>query len=114
MVKEKILITGGAGYIGSVLTGHLLERGYHVTCLDNLYYNQKSVFQYASNPNYEFIFGDARDKELLKKILQNVDVIIPLAAIVGMPACNLKPFDAKSINYDAIVLVDELRSPNQK
>ena len=111
---ERVLITGGAGYLGSVITGHLLEKGYHVTCLDNLTYKQKSLLQYARHPNFEFIYGDCRNKELLQKIRHSFDVIIPLAALVGMPACEHKPLEAQSINYESIVLIDSLRMPNQK
>lgn len=112
--KNNVLITGGSGYLGSVLIGHLLDKEYKVTCLDNLSYGQKSLLHYASNPNFDFIYGDARNRELMKKILPNFDVIIPLAAIVGMPACNLKPFDAGSINRDAVIMIDELRRSDQK
>lgn len=111
---EKVLITGGSGYLGSVITGHLLDQGYKVTCLDNLSYGQKSLFAYAGNPDFDFIYGDVRDRELLKKIIGEFDVIIPLAAIVGVPACDSKPIDAKTVNYESIVLIDELRKPNQK
>ncbi|MEK6933941.1 MAG: NAD(P)-dependent oxidoreductase [Nanoarchaeota archaeon] len=112
--QKKVLITGGAGYLGSVLTGYLLEKGFHVTCLDDLRYGQNSIFFYASNPNFNFIYGDVRNKDLLRGIISNFDIIIPLAAIVGMPACNAKPIDATSINYEAIVLINELRSEKQK
>jgi len=111
---ERVLITGGAGYLGSVLIGYLLDKGYHVTCLDNLSYKQKSVVQYARNPNFEFVYGDCRNRDLIQKILPSVDVIIPLAAVVGMPACDQKPMEAESINYEAIKLIDELREPHQK
>ncbi len=112
--KEKVLITGGAGYLGSIFTGHLLNEGYQVTCLDNLMYKQNSLIIYASNPDFDFISGDVRNEGLLKKIVPNFDAIIPLAAIVGMPACDEKPHEARSINYDAIVLINNLRSNNQK
>lgn len=111
---KKILITGGAGYLGSVLTGYFLEKGYSVTCLDDLRYGQNSLFIYAQNPNFNFVYGDVRNKELLQKLVPNFEIIIPLAAIVGMPACNAKPLDAVSINYEAIVLINELRSSKQK
>ncbi len=107
---QKVLITGGAGYIGSVLTSYLLEKGFSVTCLDDLRYGQNSIFIYATHPSFNFIYGDVRNRELLKKIVPNFDVIIPLAAIVGMPACNAKPLDAVSINYEAIVMLNEIRS----
>lgn len=113
--KESVLITGGAGYLGSVLTGHLLEKGYKVTCLDNLLYdNRQSIFNYATNPNFEFVFGDTRNRELLRLVLEDKDVIIPLAAIVGMPACDAKPLEAESINRDAVFLINELRNHGQK
>lgn len=114
MKKENVLITGGAGYIGSVLTGHLLEKNYRVTCLDNFLYRQNTPFNFASNKNYEFFYGDVRDEELLKKLIKDKDVIIPLAAIVGMPACKLRSYDVSSINRDAVLLIDRLRSSNQK
>jgi nucleoside-diphosphate-sugar epimerase len=109
MSKEKVLITGGSGYIGSVLTGHLLEEGHDVTCLDNLIYGQKSLFNYADNPNFNFVYGDARDRNVMKELVPKSDVIIPLAAIVGMPACNLKPMDAENTNKEAIFMLNELR-----
>lgn len=112
--KENILITGGAGYIGSVLTGHLLDKGHKVTCLDDLSYHQKSLFLYAKDSGFEFIHGDARDDGLLKKIISKYDVIIPLAAIVGMPACNARPKEAVEINRDAILMLERIRSRNQK
>jgi len=111
---EKVLITGGAGYLGSVIAGYLLEKEFHVACLDNLSYKQRSLLHYASNPNFRFIYGDVRNKELLVKILPEFDIIIPLAAIVGMPACDARPLDATSINYEAIILLNELRTPKQK
>ncbi|MEK6825525.1 MAG: NAD(P)-dependent oxidoreductase [Nanoarchaeota archaeon] len=111
---QKVLITGGAGYLGSIITGHLLEKGFAVTCLDNLSHKQKSLLHYATNPQFRFIYGDVRNRELLIKILPEFDIIIPLAAIVGMPACDARPLDATSINYEAIVLINELRSSKQK
>jgi nucleoside-diphosphate-sugar epimerase len=114
MVKEKILITGGAGYVGSVLTGHLLKEGYQVTCLDDLRYGQRSLLTYVHDKDFNFVFGDARDEKLLAKEISKVDAIVPLAAIVGMPACNRNPYDAASINRDAVMLVNKLRSPSQR
>ena len=114
MESQRVLITGGAGYLGSIITGYLLEKGFYVTCLDDLRYGQNSIFIYSSNPNFNFIYGDVRNKEILQKIIQNFDIILPLAAIVGMPACNARPLDAVSINYEAIVLINELRSSKQK
>lgn len=114
MVAEKVLITGGSGYIGSVLIGFLLEKGYKVTCLDNLSYGQKSLLHYSNNPNFAFIYGDVRDEDLLRKIVPGFDIILPLAAVVGAPACDLNPINAVSINFDAIKMLNDLRTPQQK
>ena len=96
---QKVLITGGAGYLGSIIAGHLLEKGFQVTCLDNLSHKQKSLLHYARNPRFKFIYGDVRNRDLLIKILPDFDIIIPLAAIVGMPACDARPLHSTSINY---------------
>jgi len=114
MGKQSVLITGGSGYIGSVLTGELLSKGYSVTCLDNLSLKQNSLINYAHNPDFEFIYGDCRDENLLKEIIPKFDILIPLAAIVGMPACKSSPIDAKTINYDAIISLNKIRQPHQK
>ena len=102
----KILITGGAGYIGSVLTPYLLERGYQITVLDNLYYQQDSLLGVCNNKYFDFIRGDARDDELMKTILPKFDVIIPLACLVGAPTCEKNKKLAKSLNYDSIKLIN--------
>lgn len=109
-----LLVTGGAGYVGSVLVGHLLRRGYHVTVLDNLLYSQSSLLQYCSNSHFEFVQGDVRDERLMREQLRSHDAILPLAAIVGAKACDRDPLMATSVNFDAIVLLNRLRSPHQK
>jgi nucleoside-diphosphate-sugar epimerase len=98
----KILITGGAGYLGSVITGKMLNAGYEVIVLDKLIFNQVSLLTYTSNPNFKFIHGDVRNLELLERLCNEVDVIIPLAAIVGFPACASEPELAKDINFKQI------------
>lgn len=108
-----VLVTGAAGYLGSVLCEHLLDAGYQVTALDNLMYGQNSLFHLCANPNFEFIFGDARNPELIQGLVEKADAIIPLAAIVGATACDRDPWGAKSINLEAIRLVNRLRSPQQ-
>lgn len=108
-----VLITGGAGYIGSILTEHLLRRGDKVTAVDTLMYGDHCLFQFCENPNYEFIRGDARDERIMKDLVPKADVIIPLAAIVGAPACAADPYLAKTINFDSVMLANRLRSPNQ-
>lgn len=111
---KRVLVTGAAGYIGSVLIGHLLNHGYKVTGLDNLLYRQITSFHYVTNPNFEFIFGDVRDEQLMRKLLKNHDVIIPLAAIVGAKVCDYNPQLAYSVNFDSIVLLNRLRSVDQE
>lgn len=111
---EKVLITGGAGYIGSVLTEHLLSKGYSVTVLDNLSLGQRTLINLTHQENFNFIFGDVRDKELMQRTVPQFDIIIPLAAIVGAPACERRKHDAQTINYDAIVLIKSLVQSHQK
>ena len=110
----RVLIPGGAGYIGSVLTGHLLNLGHQVTVLDNLYFQQKSLFGYASNPNFDFVYGDTRDRATLEPLMAKNDVIIHLAAVVGMPACKKDPEYSQSLNYGSAKLVADLASKDQR
>jgi nucleoside-diphosphate-sugar epimerase len=109
----RILVTGGAGYIGSILCEYLLNEGYQLTVLDKLIYGQNSLFHLCSNPNFEFIYGDSRDEKMISSILKSTDVIIPLAAIVGVSACNHDPLAARSTNLEAISMINRLRSPRQ-
>jgi len=104
----KILITGGAGYLGSVITEKLLSKGYEVTVLDNLMYNQTSSIIFSHNPNFEFIYGDVRNSELLENLVFDFDVIIPLAAIVGFPACDRDKDLATKVNYEHVRYICEL------
>jgi len=102
MKKAKVLITGGAGYIGSVLTKYLLDRAFDVTVIDNLMYHQTGLFGVCNYPNFNFIYGDARDSNLLKEHVKNKDVIIPLACIVGAPACDNNKQTAETTNVCTI------------
>jgi len=108
-----VLVTGGAGYIGSILTQRLLEAGHNVTVLDNSAYGQHSLFHLCANPNFEFIRGDARDEELVRRSIESADVLIPLAAVVGAPACAKDPALAESLNLEAVKMINRVRSPNQ-
>lgn len=112
-MNQRVLITGGAGYLGSVLCEHLLSVGCEVTVLDALLYGQPSLFHFCANPNFDFVFGDCRDEVTLAKLVAKADVIIPLAAVVGAPACDRDPLLAKSVNLDAIALLNKLRSKQQ-
>jgi nucleoside-diphosphate-sugar epimerase len=108
-----VLITGGAGYLGSVLTPHLLSLGHRVSVLDTLIYGQAPLLENCSNRNFDFVYGDARDACVLRPLLAKTDCIIPLAALVGAPACKRDAVGATSVNRDAIVLLSQLRSKAQ-
>ncbi len=109
-MKENVLITGGAGYLGSVLAEVLLDNGYHVTVFDNLMYKQTSLLHLCDNNRFSFVKGDVTNhKELLPQII-NHNVIIPLAAIVGAPACDANKKLATDVNFGQIqFIVDNLR-----
>lgn len=109
----RVLVTGGAGYIGSILVEHLLDAGFEVTVLDNLMYGQRALGYVASSPRYRFVRGDARDERLMSELVKNADVVIPLAAIVGAPACERDPQLAEEVNVEAIKLLKRLLSPQQ-
>lgn len=111
---SNILITGGAGYIGSVLVPALLKKGHKVTVLDSFLYKQNSLLDCCSNENFGVINGDCRDEETLKKALEGKDFIFPLAAIVGFPACDKDKIAAESVNLGAIETLLRLRAPEQK
>ncbi len=104
-----ILVTGGAGYIGSTLVPNLLNEGHNVTVLDNFMYGQTSLNQLCANKNFNVYNGDVRLKQDLFPLLKQADIIIPLAAYVGAPLCNKDPIGATSTNKDAIfMMIDNL------
>ncbi len=109
----KVLITGGAGYIGSVLIPKLLAKNYEITCVDNLMYEPTSLMMASKNKKFNLIIGDARDKELMKPLIESSDVIIPLACLTGAPLCNKDKTSAKTTNKDAVVMCSELSSKEQ-
>src|SRR5438105_2232057 len=87
-VSMRILITGGAGYIGAVLTPALLADGHEVTVLDNLYFNQNSLLDCCAHESFQIVRGDCRDQAVMKPLVAKADLIIPLAALVGVPLCS--------------------------
>jgi nucleoside-diphosphate-sugar epimerase len=110
---KKVLITGGAGYLGSVLTEVLLNKGYLVTVLDNLNFKQTSIAPFAYHPNFDFVLGDVTNESLLKSLVEKHDVIIPLAAIVGMPACKAQPELTVKVNYEQVKNITKWVTKNQ-
>ena len=112
-MSYKILVTGGAGYLGSTMVPGLLAEGHKVTVLDNFMFKQSSLNHCCYHPEFSVVKGDIREESTIKPLLKNVDVIIPLAALVGAPLCSLDPIGAKTINHDAIRLMLKLVSKEQ-
>jgi nucleoside-diphosphate-sugar epimerase len=108
-----VLITGGAGYVGSILTERFVNQGYLVTVYDNFMYRQNTLLNLCYQPNVKFIRGDVRDVDSLLRQVSKHDIIIPLAAIVGMPACKKNPLGAKQINQDQIENICQAKSKDQ-
>jgi nucleoside-diphosphate-sugar epimerase len=109
----KILVTGGAGYIGSILVPDLLSGGHDVTVVDNFMYAQNSLAHVAANPRFSVVNGDVRNERLMSGLIGDVDVIIPLAALVGAPICARDPLAATSINRDAALWLFTHKSKSQ-
>lgn len=107
------LVSGGAGYIGSILVPLLCEKGYHVTILDNFLYSQDSLLSICHWDTLQIVRGDCRDEQTLRPLVAQADVIIPLAAIVGMPACAADKTAAITTNLHAIALLRRLASESQ-
>lgn len=110
----KILVTGGAGYIGSLLVPALLNHGWSVRVLDNLSFNQTSLLPFFIHDTFEFIRGDIRDIETVKKAVDGVDIIIHLAAIVGAPACKKNEQLAVEVNHYGTANINKARDISQK
>jgi nucleoside-diphosphate-sugar epimerase len=110
----KILVTGGAGYVGSVLVPQLLEKNYKVCVVDNLMYdNGHTIVPFFKNSKFKFIKGDARDESLMKDLVPNFEFVIHLAAIVGFPACRKNPELARTVNVNSSRLISSLLSKDQ-
>ena len=110
----KILITGGAGYLGSIMTPHLLGQGHKVTVLDNFLFRQNSLADCCHYEDFDVIRGDCRDPETIKPLLKDAEVIIPLAALVGAPLCNDDKAAAESVNHGAVKMLCDLASTDQR
>ena len=99
--------------MGSILCERLLRAGHRVTVLDSLLYGQNSLFHVCNDPGFEFVRGDVRDEDLVGGLVKDADVIIPLAAVVGAPACDRDPWLARSVNLEAVQMINRLRSAGQ-
>lgn len=112
--KEKVLVTGGAGYIGSVLVPELLREGYQVQVVDNLLFKQTSLISCFSSPYFSFTKGDICNFDLMDSMIKDADIIIPLAAIVGAPACKENPRLTELVNFESVQYLLKKLSPDQK
>jgi nucleoside-diphosphate-sugar epimerase len=111
--RGRVLVTGGAGYIGSVLTRALLDQGFWVTVLDSFMYRQNSLMDCCADEHFTVVRGDCRDERMMAKLVKNHDILIPLAALVGAPICSWDPIAARSTNLDAVRMLCNLSSPAQ-
>ena len=109
----KILVTGGAGYIGSVLTPTLLAQGHDVTVLDNFYFNQNSLLDCCHSDRFQVVRGDCREENLVRPLVAKADLIIPLAALVGVPLCNTDAIATRTTNQEAVEMLCRLASKSQ-
>ena len=112
-MSYKILVTGGSGYLGSIMVPNLLEAGHKVTVLDNFMFKQASLNHCCAHSEFNVIKGDIREEVTMRLLLRDADVVIPLAAMVGAPMCELDPVGASTINHDAIQLMLKLVSKEQ-
>lgn len=112
-MSYNILVTGGAGYLGSTLVPELLAAGHKVTVLDNFMFDQASLNQVCYDKNFSIVKGDIRIESVMAPLIRGADVVIPLAALVGAPLCNLDPIGATTTNHDAISLMIRLLSKEQ-
>lgn len=110
----QILVTGGAGYLGSIMVPALLADGHRVTVIDNFMWKQNSLAACCADPGFDIVNGDVRNEEVMRPLLAKADVIIPLAALVGAPLCNKDPIAATTTNKDAIATMLRLIGKEQR
>ena len=113
-MSQHILVTGGAGYLGSTIVPDLLAKGYRVTVLDNFMFRQNSLNHACFHPNFSVVKGDVRSKDVIAPLLKSADIVIPLAALVGAPLCNRDPVGAQTVNHDSVLLMLSLLSKDQQ
>jgi nucleoside-diphosphate-sugar epimerase len=113
-MSERVLVTGAAGYIGSILVPALLAKGCEVVALDTFARNDASLASLCADPRFDPVRGDARDEHLIRSLVTRVDTIIPLAALVGAPLCKLDPINAQTTNLDAVLMLLKHMSRDQR
>ena len=113
-MNYNILVTGGAGYLGSTMVPEMLARGYKVTVVDNFMYHQNSLAHVCHNPDFEVVRGDVRIESVMLPLIKKADIIIPLAAYVGAPLCARDPIGASSTNHDALMMMLKNVSKQQR
>jgi len=101
-MRARVLITGGAGYLGPVIAERLLGAGYSVTVVDNLMYGQQTLGHLCHHAGFDFVLGDVRDHALMARLAERADAVLPLAALVGAPACERDPWTARAVNQEAV------------
>lgn len=112
-MSYRILVTGGAGYLGSTMVPELLNAGHHVTVVDNFMFKQTSLHHACYHPHFRVVKGDIRVESVMAPLLKDADIVIPLAALVGAPLCNQDPVGASTINHDAVLMMLKLMSKDQ-
>jgi nucleoside-diphosphate-sugar epimerase len=112
-MTHNVLVTGGAGYLGSTLVPDLLDAGHKVTVLDNFMFRQTSLNHVCHHPNFSVVKGDIRVENTVAPLLKKADIVVPLAALVGAPLCSLDPVGATTTNHDAITLMLKLLAKEQ-
>jgi len=113
-MSQTVLVTGGAGYLGSILVPELLRAEYKVIVLDSFMFKQNSLLECCAHPNFEVVRGDAREEEMVRPLLQKADIVIPLAALVGAPLCSRDRIGTITTNRDAIMMLTKLASREQR
>ena len=113
-MSYNILVTGGAGYVGSVLVPELLKLKHKVTVLDNFMFEPNSLLNCCHYKTFEVVRGDARDKRLIEKLIRDKDIVIPLAALVGAPLCDRDKIGAETTNTGAIKTLAEIMAKQQR
>jgi nucleoside-diphosphate-sugar epimerase len=113
-MTKHILVTGGAGYLGSIMVPDLLAAGYKVTVLDSFMYGQNSLAHVCNNENFSVVRGDVRVESVVKPLLAKADIVIPLAALVGAPICSRDPVGAQTVNHDSVIMLLKNLSKEQQ